>query len=240
MESINTIHIQTNQVNNIISAQTLAQQCYLEIKNKIIDGVLLPGQKLKMAELKAHLNTGQSPIREALSRLIATGLVETEDNKGFRVTKISEYDIRDIYRTYLQIELLAITQAIQLGDLAWRSNIIRTLYELSTVEITKQIVIYEQWSEKNYNFHVALISGCNSPVLLKIRKDIYRRFDRYCRIAFKLNQSSEQLIANHQEHQQLANAVLQHDLKLTEQLLSHHILGSLEDVIQKLKNHKLL
>lgn len=219
---------------------TLAQQCYQELENNIIDGILQPGQKLKMIELKTQLDAGQSPIREALSRLVTTGLVEAEDNKGFRVTKISESDIRDIYRTYLQIELLAIKQAIQLGDLEWKSNIVRALYELSTVEILDRPVAYGQWAEKNYSFHVALISGCGSPSLMQIRADIYRRFDRYCRIAFNFNNSTQQLTANHEEHRKLADAVLEHNFNKVEQLMTQHIMGALEDVIKQLKKNSLI
>lgn len=217
---------------------TLAQQCYQELENSIIDGIFQPGQKLKMIELKTQLDAGQSPIREALSRLVTTGLVEAEDNKGFRVAKVSEADIRDIYRTYLQVELLAIKQAIQLGDLEWESNIVRALYELSMVEMIDKPVDYEQWSEKNYNFHVALISGCNSPALMQIRADIYRRFDRYCHLSF--NNSAQPLHANHEEHKELADAVLKRDFKRAERLIAHHIMGALEDVIKQLKNNNLL
>lgn len=225
-----------NQHNEI----TLSQQCYDKLQDDIINGTLQPGQKLKVANLKDQLDMGQSPVREALSRLVTTGLVEAEDNKGFRVAQISEADIRDIYQTYLHIELLAITQAMKLGDDAWEGRIAGALHELAIVETQHKPTSYDVWTERNYNFHVALISGCNSPALMHIRADIYRRFDRYCRISFNLNNSSRKLIANHQEHRELAQAVIARDAKKVEKLLTWHITGSLEDVIAQLKNSSLL
>src|SRR5438445_8464393 len=107
--------------------QTLSQQCYEQLKLDIIDGTLKPGEKLKTATIKERFEIGQSPIREALSRLVASGLVETQDNKGFRVTKLSEKNIRDIYETFAHIENLALSQAIERGDDSWEDSIVATL-----------------------------------------------------------------------------------------------------------------
>ena len=165
---------------------TLAQQCYDQLQDYIIDGVFSPGYKLRVEELKEQLGIGQSPIREALSRLVASGLVETEENKGFRVARMSEADVRDTYKTYLAIELLALEKAIALGDDAWQATIVATLYQLALIENKGEPVPYRLWAERNYAFHVALITGCNSPLLLQIRAEVYKRFDRYCRVAFNL------------------------------------------------------
>lgn len=215
----------------------LANQCYDEIQEQIVNGAFEPGKKLKVEELKEQLNTGASPIREALSRLVNSGLVKAHENKGFYVTEVSESDIRDLYQTFLQVELLALTQAIKCGDDAWKTSIVAALYNLSLIENSSQKITYSIWGERNYAFHVALISGCNSPTLLEIRANIYRRFDRYCRIAFNL--SHTELHINHEEHKQLAEAVLNRDIKKTTALITHHILGALEDVITTLKKNNI-
>lgn len=217
---------------------TLALQCYEQLQSDIINGVFTPGQKLKMELLKQRLDVGQSPIREALSRLVASGLVETQDNKGFRVAQISEENIRDIYRTFFQIELLALNQAMELGNDAWEASVAAALHHLALVETKQESVLYEVWAQRNYAFHVALISGCNSPLLLQIRANVYHRFDRYCRIAFNL--SNMQLHLNHDEHKKLAAAVLERNTKKVRELLEYHIFGALEDVIVTLKQNNLL
>ena len=152
----------------------LALQCYNYIQNAIIDGTFTPGQKLKVDTLKQQLGIGHSPIREALSRLAASGLCDVKDNKGFYVAKISEKDIRDTYHTFFQIEMLALKQAIKLGDDAWESSIVAALHNLSLVESKQDAASCQVWIERNYAFHCALISGCNSPLLHHMRADIYR------------------------------------------------------------------
>lgn len=219
-------------------SSTLAQQCYEQLLEDIIKGTLKPGEKLKVEPIKQRFGIGQSPVREALSRLVASGLVETEDNKGFRVTQLSEADIRDTYATYTSIELLALNLAMERGDDAWQARIVSALYALGLIENKKEPVPYSLWAERNYNFHVALISGCNSPSLLAIRSNVYLKFDRYCRIAFQTTKDS--LDANHEEHKKLAQAVVQRDVKKVEKLMTYHINGALEEVIALLKSHNLL
>ncbi len=217
---------------------TLAIQCYTHIEENIMNGRFAPGKKLKVRDLKEALNVGQSPIREALSRLVATGLVEMEDNKGFRVSGLSEDDIRDIYITFLEIELLALKKAMQLGDDAWEASVVGALHQLSLVETKKEEVEYAVWAERNYAFHLALISGCKSPLLMHLRAEVYRRSERYCRIAFNLSHMNLEL--NHEEHKKLAEAVLRRDEKAVVKLMTHHSMGSLEDVITVLKKNKLI
>src|ERR1700722_531916 len=165
------------------SDQTFSQQCYEQLKQEIIDGTLLPGQKIKTSIIKERFAIGQSPIREALSRLVSLGLVHVQDNKGFRVASLSEQNVRDIYHTFARIENLALTLAIKHGDDAWEAAIVGALHQLELVEMRQaHTVDYDPWAQANYNFHVALIAGCNSPTLLDIRKDLYMKFDRYCRL----------------------------------------------------------
>ncbi len=217
---------------------SLAIQCYEYLEENIINGTFTPGQKLKIKDLKELLNVGQSPLREALSRLIASGLIQAEEHKGFRVSRLSESDVRDTYNTFLHIEMLALTQALQIGDDAWEASIVGALHQLALVETKKEPVAYAVWTKQNYAFHVALISGCNSPLLLHLRAEVYRRFDRYCRISFTL--SHDKLSFNHEEHKKLATAVLQRDEKTALELMTDHIMGALEDVILTLKKNKLL
>jgi GntR family transcriptional regulator, carbon starvation induced regulator len=221
-----------------VNNANLVQQCYGQLEKDIINNTLVPGQKLRIEELKEQLAIGHSPIREALSRLVASGLVEIEHNRGFYVAAISQEDIRDIYQTFIDIENLALQKSIQQGDDRWAANIVASLYELSLIESKGAKVESDEWLKRNYAFHKALIAGCNSPALLQIRDNLYRRFDRYCRMGFATMKKS--LEHNHTSHKELAEAVLNRDFKNASKLMAHHISGSLETVIQTLKKNKLI
>lgn len=220
------------------SENTLAQQCYEQIQEEIIEGILKPGQKLKVGPLKERFGIGQSPVREALSRLAAFGLVEVIDNKGFRVSAISQEDIRDTYKTFTAIENMALALAMQQGNEGWEATIVAELHKLGLIEKKGTCPSYAQWAEQNYAFHKALIEGCNSPALLEIRRYIYMKFDRYCRMAYQL--TSHTLELNYQEHKKLADAVLKRDIKQAQALMQYHINAPLEEIIKKLKENTLI
>jgi DNA-binding GntR family transcriptional regulator len=71
----------------------LRDSVFVRIRDAIIDGTLQPGERLLDAELSAWLGVSRTPIREALARLEAAGLVET---KPGRYTIVSPIDIRTV------------------------------------------------------------------------------------------------------------------------------------------------
>ncbi len=216
----------------------LVEHCFDQLEQEIIDTALKPGQKLRIEELKQRFGIGGSPIREALSRLVGLGLVEIQHNKGFYVADISEENIRDIYKTFADIENLALKKSIEQGDDKWAASIVAALYELSLIEKEKSGADCTEWIKRNYAFHYALIAGCNSPTLLQMRHDIYRRFDRYCRMGFTMIKNN--LEHNQKDHEQLADAVLKRDFKTASLLMNNHIMGSLEHIISSLKKNKFI
>src|SRR6185437_11629161 len=71
------------------SAVSLTTQAYETLRQDILAGVLPPGKKLRIEELKETYGIGASAIREALSMLISDILVQRIDHRGFRVAEVS-------------------------------------------------------------------------------------------------------------------------------------------------------
>lgn len=213
---------------------TLVDLCYQQLKEHIISGKLAPGEKLQIEKLKSLLKTGPTPIREALSRLTSSGLIEAKANRGFFVKKISEAEIRDIYDTFNQIELLALDRAMEQGDAIWEGNILAHLHRLALIETSSLPIDQHAWLQLNYEFHLSLVSACNSPCLLKIRQELYQLFDRYCHLSLVTNQYS--LMLNHRDHCDIAQAVIARNKTQAAALITKHFQNSLDDVIDKLKS----
>ena len=73
-------------------AGTLATAAYERLRQDIVGGRLIPGEKLRVDALRDRYEIGGSPLREALARLSAEGLVAQQEQKGFRVSAISVPD----------------------------------------------------------------------------------------------------------------------------------------------------
>src|SRR5687768_506882 len=119
----------------LVTHRTVTSALADRLRVDITNCELAPGEKLKLVDLQRRYEAGVIPLREALSRLAATGLVELEDQKGFRVAPVSREDLQDITSVRQQIECLALRQAIEIGDVEWESRVVATHHRLSRVSM---------------------------------------------------------------------------------------------------------
>jgi len=126
------------------SRQNTATQILDSLTNDIIQGKYSPRQKLHIRTLKERYNVGTSPLREALSQLIAKDLVVSENQRGFYVSDISIDDLTDIYQARAKIESLCIEMAFQKGDDHWEANALAALHRLNKYSESEHIDM-EEW-----------------------------------------------------------------------------------------------
>src|ERR1700729_2607374 len=82
---------------SIQAYRTLAEKAFQTLHAAIITGRLRPGTRLPIEELAELLRMSPMPIREALRRLDAAGLVENIPHRGARVTELSITDLEEVY-----------------------------------------------------------------------------------------------------------------------------------------------
>lgn len=158
------------------------EETYRVLRRDILEGALRPGEKLRVEHLKDAYGYGASGIREALTRLLADGLVDSEAQRGFWVAQISREDLRDLTETRKVIEVEALRQAIRFGDLAWESRVVAARHTLERFETTLTMGSKDDlmaWEGANREFHLALISGCPVKRLLRITESLYDQALRY-------------------------------------------------------------
>jgi DNA-binding GntR family transcriptional regulator len=158
-----------------------APRTYQALRSRIVLGELAPLTKLKIAELAEELDVSPGAVREALSQLTTDGLVEARDQRGFRVAPISLSDLDDLTETRVQIEKLALGQAIDRGDAAWEDGVRAALADMAAhLQMPSGQSLRDlQGAERHARFHAALVAGCCSPTLLRIRSDLYDHAERY-------------------------------------------------------------
>ena len=86
------------------SSVSITQRVYSDLRDLIVTGQVGPGEKLKVETLKARLDAGASPIREALSLLTSDHLVERLDQRGFRVAKANGSEFAEILKLRCALE----------------------------------------------------------------------------------------------------------------------------------------
>ncbi|MBZ9540264.1 MULTISPECIES: GntR family transcriptional regulator [Modicisalibacter] len=160
---------------------TASSQVFEALKQDLIRGRFAAGEKLAISALKTHYGVGLSPLREALNRLAAYGLLEQENQRGFRVPAMRLEELDDIAGLRTQLECMALTQAFQNGDSEWESQLLAASHRLRRSD--EQPDRIEEWEQAHLRFHRALLGACGSPWLLRFIGQLHDQFDRYRRMA---------------------------------------------------------
>ena len=158
------------------------EEAYWRLRQDILEGALKPGEKLRIEHLREKYQFGASGIREALSRLISDGLVDSEAQRGFWVAQISREDLRDLTGARKVIEVEALRQAIMFGDVVWEARVVAAKYTLERFETSvtqENDADVMAWERANREFHIALISGCPIRRLVDLSEHLYDQVMRY-------------------------------------------------------------
>lgn len=217
--------------------EDLHVNCFKKLQRDIINGTYAPGEKLSTSKLTEALLVGQSPIREALSRLVAQELVQLEENKGFRVSPISEKDLNDVYRSTAQISCIAIKQAIELGTDKWEVNLVAVFHQLSIINAKKPSMM-PQSLDICYAFNRALIEGCQSPTLIYLTDLLIIRLLRYAKLAVKWGSIPPEFF--YEKKKPLVQAVLSRDGEEASRLFVENLMGTFPYIFQSLKKGGLI
>src|ERR1700733_9604449 len=113
---------------------TQFEGAYWHLRRDIIDGKLEPSNKLRIDQLRETYGFGVSALREALSRLVSEGLVESEGQRGFWVAPISRDALHDIMGSRMVPEVEPLRQSIQHASLEWESGVVAPRHSLERTE----------------------------------------------------------------------------------------------------------
>jgi DNA-binding GntR family transcriptional regulator len=207
--------------------RTLTSAVLERLRADILSTKLVPGQKLHIAGLAKQFSVSLAAVREALSRLVADGLVQASDQRGFRVSPVSSADLEDVTHTRIDIEGLALRRSIERGDQAWLSSVEQAFAALCAVpqrdpgDPTKH---NEVWIVRHRVFHRTLVDACGSQWLLGFRDVLNEQSERYRRLSIREAGQSRDALA---EHTTIAQAVLRRDADAAVAALTNHFLTTM-------------
>ncbi|MCC7411145.1 MAG: FCD domain-containing protein [Gammaproteobacteria bacterium] len=207
--------------------KTLAERAHRQIRADIIAGRFQPDDKLRIEELRDTYSIGASPLREALSRLAAEGLVVAIGQRGFRVAPVSLEELRDITRVRILLEIEALKDSVVHGDDAWEAAVVAAFHRLSKID-TSQPGMTAQYESRNHDFHESLVAACRSPLLRRYRAAVYDQHKRY-RILSLQDEPRQGRDLQH-EHRAILDAILARDVATACAAAELHILTTVQHV----------
>jgi GntR family carbon starvation induced transcriptional regulator len=212
--------VMETRINNA-TIVTMSSTLVAKIRASILRGELIPGAKLNLDRMRASLGVSLSPLREALCRLENDGLITIADQRGYRVTPVSSANLAEIIRLRVELECLAVKEAIRHGDVAWEGRVIAALHRLSRCKrVSRSTAELETWEDAHRAFHAELIGACEMPLLMQFCETLHNQSDRYRRIFLKDHAPDRNVPA---EHAAIGSAVIERRLREAPQLLREHI-----------------
>lgn len=212
------------------AGETRAGDVLARMRSDIISCALKPGTKLRFETLKEMYEVSFSTLREALSRLVAEGLVVAEGQRGFLVAPVSLFDLTDLTDVRVLIERQCIKLAIDRGDDRWEADIMANFHRMDRLQsrLGASYYLSDDWASLHGAFHLSLVAACGSPNLLEIRQKLFERAHRYRRMS---SQFRPQWRAKDVEHKMIMDRVIARDTATAQDLIDRHIRETTENVI---------
>jgi GntR family transcriptional regulator of vanillate catabolism len=208
-------------------SQNLTKRATYELRQRIIHGGLPGGTRLYEVALSEELQISRTPVREAMSRLAAEGLLERATGGGFLVRAFSLADVTDAIELRGVLEGTAARLAAERGaDPAALAAIRQVLAGLDACFGPGDTLDFDAYSELNARFHSALAGLCGSAV---IRRELERvtSLPFASPSAFVLGQadaarSHQSLVMAQAQHRALVEAIARREGARAEALAREH------------------
>lgn len=186
-----------------------------QIRSRILDGKLRPGERLVEDRLSAELGVSRVPVREALRVLSTEGLVRLEPNRGASVADVSAETVADLVEVRTLLEALNARLAARRHD----PQIVAALQDtLKRGNAAAQSASPDRLARLNGEFHERLAEASHNAVL----SDIMRSLRERTSLAFAIN-GRARAREDWKEHAGILAAVIDGDEELAALLASRHV-----------------
>ncbi len=144
---------------------TTTSRTHVSLRESILHGELAPGAHLGEAELAERLGVSRTPVREALSRLAAEGLVEVLPHRGARVVTFSPEDLDGIFDVRLALEPQATGRAAGRATAADLDVLDALAHRMLAVGAPGGAQDLDALVPLNRDFHARLLAVAAAPAL---------------------------------------------------------------------------
>jgi len=215
------------------SADALVDELAARIQTRVLNGEIETGTWLRQESLAAEFGVSRTPVREALRKLQATGLVEVQPRRGALVRGVSARDIREAYEVRAELEGLAAgLAAARIRDRELeRLRDAQALFRQSVASLlawregrTDDLPpdAYAEWNRGNDLFHLAIQSVAGNARLSAMLADLHRSFPRDL-TWLVLGENARLLDENVSQHEDILDAIARHDSKAARRRMVEHV-----------------
>lgn len=219
---------------NTASHASLPEVVYRRLHAAILNGVFKPGQMLRQEELARSLGVSRAPLREALPRLEAEGIVVQLPRRGYAVVSLDAEEIREIFdlRTLIEVQAASIaTKKREQKDVERAKDILQRMNALDVVDSEQRV----QWFVLNSSFHEALLEPSGRRHFIRAIASLRTAVEPYIRVEIALTGNVH---AANCEHEEMVDAFEKQEVERMELLTRLHIEHTAQRLLTGLENSR--
>ncbi len=187
------------------------------IENDIVGGIFAPDQRLDERQLSIRFGVSRTPIREALSRMAASGLVVTRPNQGVFVARLTLSQYLQEFEVMSGLEGMAAEFCARRASPAEKARLVEIHQQAAEVANRLDVAAYTRY---NLEFHNAIYKGAQNEFLERQLASIRLRLEPYRRFIFGL---SGRLQESYQEHSAILESILASDEATARKVMLLHL-----------------
>ena len=215
------------------NSQNLPEAIFQKLRSLLVEGKIAPGSKLNERELAESLHVSRTPIREAIRRLAAEGLVELITNRGAIALQLSLEDVINTFDVIAQLEGFS-------GELAANNISDTALSELEALQY-EMMASYARrdlssYYKLNLRIHHLFNQAANNPILSRLFSQVNARIEA---LRFRSNQDGMKWEKAVEEHQEMLDALKARDSNRMRKIMISHVQNKRDVVVQLLKSETL-
>jgi|SRR5579871_968267 len=212
---------------------SLADVAYRQVREAILGGVLGPGEPIGQADVANRIGTSRVPLREALQRLEAEGLVVLRPRRGYVVTSLDPDDIIDIFDIRMVLEeragYLATLRATP-ADVAAVRELLDAMEGMSVTNAQEAAL----FAERNRRFHERLFAASGRRQLCRVMTMLRTNVERYIRIGATI---AGDLDKTRDDHHRIFDAFRRGDARRVGRLCREHCEATCDRLLAKLRTN---
>jgi DNA-binding GntR family transcriptional regulator len=222
---------------------TKADEIALVIEEAIVSGEFAPGTVLRQEQLSERFNVSRTPVREALRRLAALGLVSFVPNRGVRVRTLSREELWEAFLVRAELESLATELAAPKMTEEDLAELEETEAEFSRAtqalrarprDDVDRWRLTSEWVRANHGFHDVIYRVADAPLVERVAKGARRSFSGHAVWAPGGSETDALYERNDREHRAIIAALSAANAAGARALAREHVLHSYELLVHVL------
>jgi DNA-binding GntR family transcriptional regulator len=203
------------------SPALLQEQVYRQVTHQLVTGRLKPGQKLVIRTLSQAMGTSPMPVRDALQRLAAQGVLTGK--RSLEVPVLSEQEITDILAIRLKLEQLAAERAVERATDTQLRGIEKHYRALEDAALGNRP---HDFLQCNALFHLHIAELAHSPSLYSTIEPLWLKLGPALQL---LPHEQEHLPAVLPVHRRIVDALIQRNARAAQQAIYDDLMGNLQN-----------